>query len=1730
MSHTNPEKTTRPEGRGGGVDAVSEAGGMSPYATGGGGATFERKVAVQYLAHLLVGDSASELGDGRCVISVAFQQAPDHPVDDLVVSAARPDELQPSLVLALAVRRSPKLVRSNESTRKLIRQFVHAVIKATTDGPEHRLGLVVAGLQPPAEQLAKLASLAAGQMDAPGFFDLIRTPNKFAARIRRRLDHLEKLVELTLHDLGVVEADTALVQQHVWQLLQALTVSMPRLESPDETDWSAVANSLIPIARGSDLTAASQLRDRLVTLASEYSPKSARVDLKLLRRDAHALFDPTTRRHQQGWKVLDHLHRRALESVRDEVTTNDGTRRVRLDRSAAEAGLVETATNAPAVVVSGESGVGKSALALLGLTKAADPNSIQASCIDLRQVPKLTVEFEAKLGCPLSTLLSELSAPQRMLIIDGADAIAEGMNFAFCYLVDAAQQSDVKVIAVTSAESKRVVRDTLADRFGADVTEYSVEPLTDPEIDKVAETFTELSNLAANPRSRELLRRLVVVDLLVRARASGVPLSDADAMREVWSGLVRRREMSDRGSPDVRDSVLLKLAALELGDGERLDIISGFDSAALDGLRRDGLLRNPGNDAFGIGPEFAHDEVRRYAVARRLLAERTTPASRLRMAGAPRWSLGAARLACQVWLAEPDTVMTPLQGRFAELQASFDELVDAGYGPRWGDVPGEALLTLANPDAVLRDAWPELLADGGAGLRRLFRLVDQRLRDHNGVVKVIAVEPIITLLLEERAPWRSGEDAQGLLRAWLRGHVVANTAAGHRLRILLRERLVKACAEADRRLAEKRRAASAARAARTPKEVEQERRRATASSFSAIGYGGRRRRQRPEVPHEISNEIVLELLALLGPDLGNDGEAILRRVAQDAPERLAPAVEKLGTGRALSNYRRGLLAQLTEAYYLDDEADGSRLIDNGIRGHLAHSLYVPLAAWYRGPFMSLFGTDFRNGVAVLNRLLNHAARFRIRTLTQLVQMAQPLEGNPVGLYETELEITGARQLYAGDGHVWLWYRGTGVGPHPCFSALQALEQACDQLIKAGLPIKTVVSILLDGCQNLAMVSLIVGILVRHLEEADHLLDPYLAEPLFWNHEFARVVSETGGLAAESEGLVAAERRNWSLREAAWFMVVRANDERAAELRNLGEKLVVNARHHMESTRDDEPRGAEGDTGDSIEQQLVQVRAWASFLDRDRYQAHRGPEGLYIQATPPADIVQALQHINEDLERVQEEIRLDVRYHIEPRNACAETIGPDELAADIATARKLLEDTPSLAADTWDEPALVAAAALEAHLLGGTDLPDDAISFAADTVLRIGEGEAWPRQGEFEETFFEKGADRSAARALPLLLLPVAAPLRAVVDEADGWSTFERAARAGIHLAQAVTNEVRLHLARGLDYVWETPCGKTGRCHHEVGLRLATETMRDCVLGGWDADGGERIIVALEEPVTESLANTSDDSIRSFRLDAAIRALAPAAVANICVSTRAHVLLLALLDVQRRSLLSQDLDHRASQALVSARALLTLAEHDDDDATIYAHIDAYADNSALLAELLRALSAAAAETLDRAATARRIWPNVIRHVLELNDSGHTPFQDHYYGDGALAALIPIAEDTNSFRYRELQDNPIVWWEPSALQSEVAAWLGTAAGRSRCVDQLIGFLDVLTPAEQVRTGLLWVATLVLAEPDRIAARCLFLPSWLIEMRSSAVDAGLLESWQEVVDALVVAGVTDLAPYSE
>ena len=1734
---------------------------VSPYATGGGGITFERRVAVKFLAHLLVGDGTIEIGNGRSVVSVAFQQAPDYLVDDLVVSAAYPSESEPSLVLVLAVRRRPKIVRSDESTRKLIRAFVGDIINMRADGPEQQWGLVIAGSQQHAMQLSTLAEHAATQMAATGFFDLIRTPRKFSANIQERLKHLENLVGLSLDDLSTEEVTQDEIQRRTWQLLRNLTVSMPRLEAPDETDWAAITNSLVAVSRGTNLASASNLRDRLFDLASEYSAKAARVDFSILRRDSHALLELTVRRNEQGWRVLGPLDQRSCEAVSN-VVSDKGSRCVCLNRTEALQQLTGMVTDASAVVVSGESGVGKSALAVLGLTNAAveRPDEIQVLCINLRLIPRLSINFQDKFGVNLSELLSELSAPQRILVIDGADAVVEGWEDAFRYLLDSVRGSELKIVAVTSVDSRSVVQAILKEYFDNLVTEHVVAPLTDAEIGEIIRIFPELQKLNANPSSRELLRRLVVVDLLVRSRIQGVPLSDADAMREIWAGLVRRHEKTDRGSPDAREITLLDLADLALrnveSDGRR-EVLRGLNSAALDGLRRDGLLRTSQDNPFRIGPEFSHDEVRRYAVARILLADRK-PSEKLLAVEAPRWSLSAARLACQVLLAGPNKPDDPLQGRFARLQMSFDALVEAGHSVRWADVPSEALISLTNSHSVLQDAWPGLKENNAAGLKRLIRLISQRFRNDYRIVSTATIEPIVELLLRDRFPWKSGRHVQELLREWLRGHVVANTAAGHQLRIQLRGHLLDAYEEADRRFVQRKKARDAELAARTPEEVERDKQFA---ARSALGRGSLS--TRPEIPYEITEKVFLELLALLGSDLGSEGEKILRRVGKDAPSRLAPAVEEPLTGRALASYSRALLAYLTESYYVDDENDGFGIRDDGIRGHNFQGYGpFPMSARYYGPFCWLLAADFHSGVEVINRLLNHATYIRVRKLSGLHEINRIRDADDFGMYHMTLEFDGKRKKYFGDENTWRWYYGeASVGPYPCMSALQALERACDQqLVKNNLSIKDLISVLLENCESLAMVGLIVGLLIRHLEKAGSLLDPCLIQPVIWNYEIRRIILEirAPGLVADSDGLVTPRRRHWSFREVAMFMAFHANAERADELRKLGQQLVENARQQVELSENRSLTEIQTFQTGPADVNIDQVRAWASSLDRSSLEARNTSHGLEISSVLPKDVAASLQESDKGLQREIESFSLFGQYFIKLNHVPTEPVGKDELAADLSFVRELLGSSTNLdSRHSWDVSALVAAAALRAEILQNIDLSTEDILLSAGIILRIGLGEAGKLSSGGELSVNENGADRSAARAIPLLLLPTAAPVRAAIDDSreltkrnhsgvgkvrqviraiigmeSRLTTSESIARAGFNLAQSPLYEVRLHLARGMDNVWQAPCAGEGRCHHDLGLQLVKETMHDCICGEFDVNRRRCPVIKLDEPIATSLSNYDGKSVIAHRLDAAIRALAPAVMANICISDQAQLLLSALFDAQRRALLvhgNAGVDDRGSRSLVSARALMTLAENGGDNA-LFTHLDAFLNRPALLDTLLQAMSAVAEETRSRAEITRRIWPRVMRRVLQYKTTDYASIQDNSYSDHSIASLLPNSAGETPYLYREIQGKPIDWWDPVSLISEVEEWLVHAKGRACCIDRLIRFIRVLAPEEQVQKGIPWITTLVFADNFREASQAWLLSNWLIQMRPVAVRVNLLDGWQKVVDALVVAGDTSLAPYSD
>ena len=148
----------------------------------------------------------------------------------------------------------------------------------------------------------------------------------------------------------------------------------------------------------------------------------------------------------------------------------------------------------------------------------------------------------------------------------------------------------------------------------------------------------------------------------------------------------------------------------------------------------------------------------------------------------------------------------------------------------------------------------------------------------------------------------------------------------------------------------------------------------------------------------------------------------------------------------------------------------------------------------------------------------------------------------------------------------------------------------------------------------------------------------------------------------------------------------------------------------------------------------------------------------------------------------------------------------------------------------------------------------------------------------------------------------------------------------------------------------------------------------------------------------------------------IRSLSPALMAHPGLGSGSHGLhcvCCRTTDTARRT------NDRESHTLVTARALLTLAEDRDENA-LFEHINAYAEDSNLQGKTFSSLSAAAEETPGRAATARRIWPKLIRHVLDRRASTDKP------GRQSILLLRPSRSPTRCelpYLYRELHATPM-----------------------------------------------------------------------------------------------------------
>lgn len=1662
-------------------EAPSDAGGsgksdatISPYVGGGGGSTLGHRVATSYLADMLLQDGRPET-EGFPVVAVAFQTNPENPVDDMRVEAER-DGVR--VVVHVAARRSPNFAKSDAKTAKLVGTLLDQV-DTFEDNDHAYVAVALAGLTNQQRQVQRLAKLARDNSTESAFHDQVHQPGRHR-EYSDRYEHLTGLVKVARPDGSEPE-----LRILVWSLLKRLWVLDFRVESDDETDWVQIANRLNRLAR-SGKSGADVRNDLHSARATQFDQEGTAVDRSLVMRQLHAVLDSGAARSKAAWEHLDLVQAAAEIAVRyalpGEVQVPRSTLRKELQAEFALAGITQGA-----VLITGESGTGKSALALSAARSlAAAKENFQYVVLNLKRARDSVAELSHDLGMPFAEVLREMSAPSRILLVDAADAVVEGHGSLLRELASAAKAAGVGLVLVSADTAAPDVASALVDIY-ADPRTVEVPGLDDGELHAVGISVPAIAGALRNLPTKSLYRRLAVVDLLARTGATVTePLDDWACLELIWENLISRASVGS--SATARTDALLAMSESELGLPESVRTYPRPDGAALDALREDKLIA-PAN-LMKLQPEFGHDEVRRFSTAVRL-AQAESITETLEASGPVRWSMSAAKLACEGKLARA----TDSHAELAGLVAQFDALGDVASA-RWKDVPLEAVLEMPNSYDLLRSLVDTDAAASDRALATLVRIVSLHQR-HDDMVDIPRGESVVRILVEDvHEPWHNDDEVFRLLCEWLNSALLERVPSGNRTRELLRERLLKhwrthhpACA-----------AAADAGAGEAEEEV----------SFNIFdGLTQKRPRRKKALPWQITQERYLQLFALLGPDINDDVHNCLSEVAVKSPSSLQPIVDLGWSAWGLGAHDPDFLLALTETYYIDKGSGGGWRHWNGVRDH--QPAHRALSGHGRGSFWVLTRMCQPEAwIPVINRILNHAANVRCRS------ESAPGTVDPGSKFV--LAIDGAERTYVGDTSVWGWYRGNTNGPYPCMSALQAVERWVDRAVEDGEDFADIAAALLVECENLAMPALIVGAAVRHLGADPRSLDRFLVEPLIWQFDSIRVTHEAVGFMRASDGgITNPERRRWHFRDVIALLVARADPSRQAELKALGDQLVAN--------------DARFDAGDTT------VRGWAAGFDSENMTTELANGGVIVSVKEPEEVEEELAPMRADMARGSQLLGLQNKYWIPARQHSDEWAPPTplEIAEDLAQARELYEDPPVFAASDPDMAlAYVAAAAVRSAATGHPEAFGENAPFAITSILSILGRAADNATDDYDSLRFENdiGTRGAAAAAVPAMIVT---GLAASLAQAD--VTFEEVAAAAAPLGSGAATETCLEFARGCDIVWSQPCS-SDTCIHATVYQWALDLSRVCEIGEFDADLQYVPRVFITGDVLARIPHIRPDRLDTSRLSATIRAVGSAAESSACLAPQASRDLEILLLAQATAMVTHEtseevyfVDDHGAETMSAARALLHQQSRAD------AHGDLLLRYSSTLvpaphvfSAFLRDLAAVGGETQQLADAARATWPTLFAHVLDQVGVHRTLYdRSDAFVDYALSHLLPRLSAATETLHNEFGRETFDWVDAEALMPLVPHWLTVAAGRPSCLLELVLFLRRLPVSIQLADGLRWVAEFCLGRDDRHLATYPPLDEWLVEIKAEADAHSAGAAWLDLVDRLVYAGNERLAPYS-
>jgi len=673
--------------------------------TGGGGNSFEDKVAARYAAMMLAGSPPLDERAGT-IHQIRFQNRTDGwLLDDLLLLLSGSGG---ECRFALSIKSNQQITSKGfpaDFVTALWEQWLHKGTDAF-DKTRDYLGLVVGPLP---------QNVRTGWR---GLLEKVVNADPPSARARLNTAGSSNKVERQLfRSLACnLTGEKISEEERVCLVKRLRVIAFDFEETPSEYEQEAITICQRALASGLREEAAG-LWDVLLGITRKYSPTGGSLSLAELL----GLLRPKFRLKEypefaSDLRRLGDFSASIADEIRDRLGDNAS-----LDRSSEVDELVALLRERRSVALIGPSGSGKSVLGKgVAMALGKEGSMLWLDSLTLGETTVAVVGTKIGIHHSLPQLVEHIASPSALLVLDGIDrfspdAIRNAARIVTALRLENAEAPWMLLATCQTEEWERVVRELF--KQGVSPTLFSTEQLPPLSDDRLIGLLTQLPGLAAlsqRTELRPLFRNLKILDIVasnavVAGRIGAASrVGESDLIRWFWTavvaygpdGLARSRLLQNLGEHEA-EHLRPTIAITDLDDSE---------AKTLGGLVESRTCRVRDEHV-----SFAHDLYGDWSRQRRLLGQsgnlKEFLAERI---AKPRW-LRAIRLFGLDLLEQGGGDLSAWREAMVEVRES------AGKPDLAGDLLLESVVFAANPLLMLEAMWIELAANQGELLRRLLR-------------------------------------------------------------------------------------------------------------------------------------------------------------------------------------------------------------------------------------------------------------------------------------------------------------------------------------------------------------------------------------------------------------------------------------------------------------------------------------------------------------------------------------------------------------------------------------------------------------------------------------------------------------------------------------------------------------------------------------------------------------------------------------------------------------------------------------------------------------------------------------------------------------------------------------------------------------------------------------------------------------------------------------------------